>query len=93
MDNLDDADDWKSIFTNWNWNPKALAMHPLTILYNADVEVVLGTDGQGVEITKIRYEYLQAFQMLLKTQLLKKQSLTDQFLKIVKDNVTAQFIR
>jgi len=82
MNDLDEGDVWQMLFRNWNWNPLPLATHSLTTLCNTGVEVVLGTDGQGVEVSRIIYEYLLAYHLLPPVQ----------FLQIANANVIAQSV-
>jgi len=80
MQNLDEGDVWKYLFKNWNWNILPLFNHSIIPLCNAGAQVVLGTDGQGVEVTRIGYEYLLAYHLLT----------TNQFLQVTGANVIAQ---
>lgn len=82
MNDLDEGDIWKILFRNWNWNPMPLVRHSLITLCNNDVEVVLGTDGQGVEVTRINYEYLLAYHLLPIAQ----------FLMVTRNNIISQTV-
>lgn len=66
MQRLDEGDFYKEAFNNWNWNASALDgfltghQHSIFRLCPAGVKVVLGSDGQGVEVSAMAYEYLLA---------------------------------
>ncbi len=46
--------------TWWNYNPHNLANHPLINSFLIDLNLILSTDGQGVENTRLSYEYAAA---------------------------------
>ncbi len=70
MQDLDEGDFYKEACANWNWNSSALdgfvsgRPHSIGRLCRAGVTVVLGSDGQGVEVSTMPYEYLLAHHLI-----------------------------